>query len=106
MELSSGQKRITALKPVIIVLFSFLLVMNVANLLFVIIYSTSGFFSNTVISHLSIYSSRNIFITHSILSITNCALVLYFIIKKTGSRILPVLLTLSFLLFIYPIMAG
>jgi hypothetical protein len=106
MEISSSQKRITALKPVIIVLFTFLLVMNAANLLFVVIYSSSNFFSSTVISHLSIYSSRGIFITHSILSISNCALVLYLIIKKTESRFIPPLLAFYFILFIYPILAG
>ncbi len=106
MELSDNHKRIYALKPVIIILFSFLLIMNLANLLFVTIYSTSSFFSETVISHFSIYSSRSLFLVHCALSILTCGAILYLIVKKTESRILPLLFTIYLILFIYPIIAS
>lgn len=102
MEYNSGRKNLIALKPVIIVLFSFLLIMNCANLLFVLLYSNSVFFNGTLISKISIYSSRILFIMHSGLSITACSLILYFIIRKSESRILYPLLLFYLFVFMYP----
>jgi hypothetical protein len=106
MELSGYKKKMTALKPVLLALFSFLLVMNLANLLFVIIYSSSKFFGSTLFSHISIYSSRLFFICHNIASIITCALVLYLTIKKTESRILLIVLLFYLFLFLYPLLAN
>jgi len=106
MEISTRQKRLMALKPVLIILFSFLLVMNVANLLFVLVYSTSSFFSGTILSHFSIYSSRTIFLVHTILCISTCSAILFLVIKKEENRFIPALIVLYFLLFIYPFITG
>lgn len=103
MELSNYKNKMTALKPVLLVLFSFLLVMNIANLLFVIVYSSSRFFANTLFSHISIYSSRLFFISHSVLSIFTCAFALYLISKKTESRLLQLVLAFYLFLFVYPL---
>ena len=106
MELSGRHKRISDLRPVIIILFSFFLVMNMANLLFVIAYSSSDFFTATVISHFSIYSSRLFFLIHCLLSISICAAILYLIIKKQEHRSIPYLMFIYMLLFLYPLLAG
>lgn len=106
MELSGRHKKISDLRPVIIILFSFFLVMNTANLIFVIVYSSSDFFTATVISNFSIYSSRLFFLIHCLLSIGVCGVVLYLIIKKQENRSIPYLLALYLFLFLYPFIAG
>ena len=106
MELDSNQNRMKALRPVIMVLFAFLLVMNIANLLFVLIYSSSNFFAASLFSKISIYSSRGIFIVHSILSIVTCSLVLFLVIRKTENRLLSILLFFYLIIFLYPLLAN
>lgn len=105
-EIDNYQRKMRALKPVLLVLFSFLLVMNIANLLFVIVYSSANFFASTLFSHISIYSSRIFFISHCILSIFACGFILYLTVKKGESRILLIMLAFYLLIFLYPIFAN
>jgi hypothetical protein len=106
VEIDNHKRKMRALKPVLLVLFSFLLVMNIANLLFVIVYSSAHFFASTLFSHISIYSSRVFFISHCILSILTCGLILYLTVKKAESRILLIMLAFYLLIFLYPILAN
>lgn len=105
MEITNSRKKILALKPLIIILFSFLLIMNIANLAFVLIYSSSYFFGSTLLSHISIYSSQAMYLVHSGVSILICSIILYMTIKKIESRYLPILFTLYAFIFLYPFIA-